>query len=120
MSLLLRHLGDGDDGSDSDEPRPDQATKRRTKTIDMQDKRGLTPLHWAAADGQEGAMRLLLEAGATVDVFDKQGMTPLALAVENEFLGAVKLLLKYEADENAAAAAVCDDDDSDGDEETGS
>jgi len=86
----------------------------------MQDKRGLTPLHWAAADGQEGAMRLLLEAGATVDVFDKQGMTPLALAVENEFLGAVKLLLKYEADENAAAAAVCDDDDSDGDEETGS
>lgn len=81
--------------------------------VDMQDKRGLTPLHWAAADGQEGAMRLLLEAGAAVDVFDNRGMTALALAVQNECVGAVDLLLEYQADVNAAGGG-------DGSEETGS
>ncbi len=115
VALLLQHLDD--DGTPEEQANEAITTARMTtKTVDLQDKRGLTPLHWAAADGQEGAMRLLLEAGATVDVFDNEGMTPLALAVENEYLGAVELLLEYGADVNAAAAGG----DGGGDDETGS
>lgn len=97
VALLLQHL------DDDDEHKQEQANNPETRTVDIQDKRGLTPLHWAAADGQEGAMRLLLEAGAAVDLFDNDGMTLLALAVENEFPGAVELLLEYGADVSAAA-----------------
>ncbi|KAL8330754.1 hypothetical protein RB593_001636 [Gaeumannomyces tritici] len=79
-------------------------TQIRVPVLDLQDKRGLTALHWAAADDQQGAMRLLLEAGAAVDVFDAEGMTPLAMAVENEFLGGIELLLEYGADVNAATS----------------
>ncbi|KAL8375128.1 hypothetical protein RB599_001725 [Gaeumannomyces hyphopodioides] len=121
VEILLQQHHDGDsDGDDKDgdphdikhhynkhESIPDQKSgaKTRARVLDIQDKRGLTPLHWAAADGQKGAMRVPLGAGATVDIFDTEGMTPLALAVENEFLGAVKLLLEHGADVNAAAAA---------------
>ncbi|KLU86998.1 hypothetical protein MAPG_06004 [Magnaporthiopsis poae ATCC 64411] len=79
-------------------------TRIRVPVLDLQDRRGLTALHWAAADDQQGAMRLLLEAGAAVDVFDVEGMTPLSLAVENEFLGGIDLLLEYGADVNAATS----------------
>ncbi|KAK4451259.1 hypothetical protein QBC34DRAFT_484100 [Podospora aff. communis PSN243] len=91
VALLLQYAGE------------EKASDASTNTTDLPDNRGLTALHWAAADGQVGAMRLLLEAGATVDVFDKEGMTPLALAVENEFGDAVELLVEgYDADVNAA------------------
>ena len=103
VALLLQH---GEDNSGvSTQKQANQAGRTSAKTVDLQDKRGLTPLHWAAADGQEGAMRLLLEAGAAVDMFDNEGMTPLAVAVENESLAAVELLLQYGADVNAAVAA---------------
>lgn len=119
IALLLQHHGDdSDDDKDNDsrdknrhynkhECKADQICRARTETgvLNIQDKRGLTPLHWAAADDQKGAMRLLLEAGAEVDVFDAVGMTPLALAVESGFLGVVELLLEHGADVNAATAA---------------
>ncbi|PNP53261.1 hypothetical protein FNYG_15770 [Fusarium nygamai] len=79
-----------------------QTIRTVTPVLDIQDKNGLTALHWAAADDQEGVMRLLLDAGAAVDVVNADGMTPLSLAVQNEFLGPVELLIKYGADINAA------------------
>ncbi|CZR43810.1 uncharacterized protein FPRO_07273 [Fusarium proliferatum ET1] len=84
----------------------DLETSVSTSVLDIQDKKGLTPLHWAAADDQVGAMRLLLHAGATVDVFDSEGMTALSLAIDNDFLGPVELLLQHEADPNITCNTV--------------
>ncbi|KAF5668666.1 ankyrin repeat [Fusarium heterosporum] len=75
-----------------------QITKASTAVLDIQDNKGLTPLHWAAADDQADVVRLLLEAGATVDVFDAEDMTPLLLAYENGFTGPVEVLVHYGAD----------------------
>lgn len=105
---MLQHAGD-DDYSCSDGLQNGVITNIVTKVVDLQDKRRLTALHWAAADGQVDALWLLLASGATVDLFDQEGMTPLALAVENEFEDAVELLLEYGADVNAAAGASGDD-----------
>ncbi|KAG7403730.1 Vegetative incompatibility protein HET-E-1 [Fusarium oxysporum f. sp. rapae] len=71
-----------------------------TGVLDIKDNKGLTPLHWAAADDQTGVVRLLLEAGATVDVYDDERMTPLLLAYEHGFIGTVELLVNYGADVN--------------------
>ncbi|RBA10303.1 hypothetical protein FPRO05_06239 [Fusarium proliferatum] len=77
-----------------------QTTETNTSFLDIQDNKGLTALHWAAADDQTSAVRLLLEAGAAVDVFDAEGMTPLLLAYENGFVGPVEVLVEYDADIN--------------------
>src|SRR3712207_8931801 len=47
--------------------------------VDAKDKNyGKTPLSWAAANGYEAAVKLLLAAGADVDTKDKNyGQTPL-------------------------------------------
>ena len=82
MALLLKHIHDEDASTTSDS----------SNNIDIQDNRRLTAFYQATADGQVGAVRLLLEAGAAVDVFDNKGITPLALAGENEFLGTVEWL----------------------------
>ncbi|KAK7575334.1 hypothetical protein V3481_017297 [Fusarium oxysporum f. sp. vasinfectum] len=71
-----------------------------TYVLDIKDNKGLTPLHWAAADDQTGVVRLLLEASATVDVFDDQGMTALTVAYEHGFIGTFAVLLDYGADVN--------------------
>jgi ankyrin repeat protein len=91
----------GDDNKDSTPHMKHQDARKKAQVLNIQDKKGLTALHWAAADDQEGAMRLLLDAGAAVDIFDAEGMTPLSLAVENKFLGPVELLIEYGADINA-------------------
>ncbi|KAF5662924.1 heterokaryon incompatibility protein het-E-1 [Fusarium circinatum] len=63
-----------DTGSDyyENELETDPGTAVLTRVLDIQDKKGMTPLHWAAVDNQVGVMRLLLNAGATVDVFDSE------------------------------------------------
>ena len=45
--------------------------------VNIADDKGLTPLHKAAEDGNETAIRLLLAAGAKVDALDAEGQTPL-------------------------------------------
>ncbi|KAF5634278.1 ankyrin repeat domain protein [Fusarium sp. NRRL 52700] len=91
---------------DENELERDPETAVFASVLDIQDKKGLTPLHWAAADNQVGVMRLLLNAGATVDVFDSEGMTALSVAIDNDFLGPVELLLQHEADPNATSDKV--------------
>ena len=51
----------------------------RKKAATM-DKKGRTPLHWAAVLGYSDAMMLLLPSGAVVNALDQQGYTPLMLA----------------------------------------
>ena len=46
---------------------------------------GWTALHAAAAEGQVGVAKLLLEHGATVDVLDEQGYTPLHTTARSSF-----------------------------------
>jgi ankyrin repeat protein len=62
---------------------PNRATKKNKETgAFMRDCRtkGETPLHRAAAFGDEAAVQMLLDAGAKVDAVDMNGETPLSWA----------------------------------------
>ena len=66
------------------------------------DKVGQTPLSWAAANGCEAVVKLLLESG-TVEVGSRGdiGRTPLLYAAEGGHETVVKLLLETgKADDN--------------------
>jgi palmitoyltransferase len=72
MRVLLAHGAD-----------PNRATKPDVETGGfMRDVRtcGETPLHRAAAFGDEESIRLLLDAGATIDAKDAHGDSPLSWA----------------------------------------
>lgn len=45
--------------------------------VGIQDKAGLTPLHWASRQGRADIARILVGCGADVKVEDKVGLTPL-------------------------------------------
>jgi hypothetical protein len=66
----------------------------RNYEINQADESGRTPLSWAAENGQEAVVRLLLEMGKVdVDSKDNNGWTPLSLATGNGQNAIVKLLL---------------------------
>lgn len=60
-----------------------------------------TPLHAAAAGGQDATVALLVEAGAPVDARDAQQNTPLMIAAANGLVESVRLLLARGADGGA-------------------
>ena len=62
---------------------------------------GLTPLHWAASSGHNGAAELLLANGANVNAEDSRGDTPLHLAASAGCTNVAALLLANHADVNA-------------------
>ncbi|WP_341808789.1 ankyrin repeat domain-containing protein [Wolbachia endosymbiont (group E) of Neria commutata] len=64
------------------------------------DKKGRTPLHHAAQNGQVEVIKALLDRGATIDALDKDNSTPLHEAAEERRTGAVKLLLQKGAKPN--------------------
>jgi uncharacterized protein len=68
----------------------DQAPVELTHALDIT---GKTALHWAAAQGNDDIVRLLLDHGFTINAQDADGNTPLHLAARNGNLSTVKLLL---------------------------
>jgi len=59
---------------------------------------GSTALHYAARYGQEGAARVLLDAGVDVAANSSNGLTALHLAAENGHEGVVTMLMGAGAD----------------------
>jgi hypothetical protein len=78
----------------------------RGAAVDAADRRGLTPLMWAAAGGHTEVVRQLLDGGAAVDRRASDGATALMLASANGFIEAVRALLLKGADVTAARGGV--------------
>jgi ankyrin repeat protein len=65
--------------------------------VDAKDGDGRTPLCWAAHNGHEAIVRLLVATSKVdVNVKDADGRTPLSWAAENGRASVVKLLLTVE------------------------
>jgi len=69
-----------------------------TVDVDAKDNNGRTPLWWAAWNGHEGTVALLLEKGAELETKDNDGWTPLSCAAWNGHKGTVALLLEEGAE----------------------
>ena len=69
-------------------------TENKGAAIAAKCEDGGTPLSWAAENGHEAVVKLLLEKGAAVDTADGDGRTPLSWAAENGHETVVKLLLE--------------------------
>ena len=76
----------------------DHSPERLNKT----DFKNQTALFWAATNGQDYAVELLLQAKAEVDIANNYGRTPLYRAAGKGHSGIVKLLLEAKADSNQA------------------
>jgi hypothetical protein len=67
--------------------------------LNSKDSYGRTPLSYAAENGHEAVVKLLLEKGAELETKDKDyGQTPLSWAAENGHEAVVKLLLEKGAE----------------------
>lgn len=74
----------------------------RAPSVDVEDTRGFTALHWASAGGYADLVRLLIEAGANVNHRARDGTTPLMLAAGNGFDDVVRALIAAGASTTAA------------------
>ena len=71
------------------------------KSADMETKykeEGQTPLFWAASDGHEAVVQLLIDKGADIEAKDRYGRTPLSWAAEKGHEAVVQLLIDKGAD----------------------
>lgn len=78
----------------------------RRAPVDAADRRGLTPLMWAAAGGHTEVVREFLDRGAAVDRRANDGSTALMLASANGFIEVVRVLVLKGADVTAARGGV--------------
>ena len=63
---------------------------------------GMTPLLYAARDGELDLAQMLVGAGADVNTAEANKINPLQMAIENGHVGLAKFLLDHGADINAA------------------
>ncbi|KAL3201811.1 hypothetical protein MRX96_042827 [Rhipicephalus microplus] len=66
--------------------------------VDIKDKHGFSPLHFASQAGSVDAIQLLLDAGADPNATGLGGIAPLHLAASAGKIAAVRLLLERGAD----------------------
>ena len=78
----------------------------KSAAINAADRRGFTPLTWAAASGNLEMVRLLLENGAAVERRAKDGTTALMVASANGFIDVVRALLVRGSDVTAVRGGV--------------
>ncbi|KAL1839402.1 hypothetical protein VTJ49DRAFT_1533 [Mycothermus thermophilus] len=64
-------------------------------------RRGWTPLHFAAAQGEKDVAKVFIEVGADKEAKDNLGRTPLHIAVEKRHEALVKFLIEMGADMEA-------------------
>ena len=75
----------------------------------MKDNIGRTPLSWAAQNGREAMVKLLLETGkADINLKDNIGRTPLSWGVQNRHEDIVKLLLETGKADVNSKDNICD------------
>lgn len=65
-----------------------------------------TPLWFAAAKGQEAAVRYLIKNGADSSIADKDGALPVMLAAQEGHLDIVRLLLEPDLHKNVPEAST--------------
>jgi len=68
--------------------------------LNSTDHKGNTPLIWAASEGREDIIRLLVDSGANVNVQNFDGVTPLHLAAERGDVDMVMCLIENGANVN--------------------
>lgn len=68
--------------------------------INLSDKNGLSPLHWAVINNNGELLNLLLSHGADINVQEIDGWTPLHLALKSSPKEIIAILLKYNAKTN--------------------
>src|SRR5271156_6015903 len=72
---------------------------RRGQSVDLKDSYSQTLLSYAAMQGHEAVMKLLLEKGAELETKDKEySQTPLSWAADQGHVAVVKLLLEKGAE----------------------
>ncbi|KAK0397465.1 hypothetical protein QR680_002140 [Steinernema hermaphroditum] len=67
-------------------------------SIDVEDRKGRTPLHYAVIQLSTEVASVLLKNGANVDCVDYSGITPAHLACRDGMIDAMKLLIYYKVD----------------------
>ena len=72
--------------------------------VNVKDKRGFTPLHWASISGHKEAVELLIAKGADVNAMRGGGGTPLSYASSWGHEEIVELLIAKGADVNVKDA----------------
>jgi palmitoyltransferase ZDHHC13/17 len=66
--------------------------------VDVRDNMGLTPLHWAAQQGDEVSVEVLLKFGANPNAVDRNGLTALHWAASGGNRSCISQLLEAGAD----------------------
>lgn len=74
--------------------------------VNLRDEQGMTPLMWAAANGQRHATQLLLVAGADADLCGQDGQTAVMLAAAGGHQEVLSMLLAKGADVNAVSKSL--------------
>lgn len=69
-----------------------------TKLFLHSQSEGMTPLHIAAMEGDEGMLKVLSQANARANILDRRDRAPVHLAAERGHTNAVEILLdKFKA-----------------------